>query len=82
MTLNEAIQTYKDLGIIGEHTTIRVIVGNYNHVGLSYKLFACEMPAVEAKYFFGKLKFITSWMKIAGDGYKCAMLVLLVRKED
>ncbi len=81
MTLNEAIQTYKDLGLIGGPTFVKVVVNNGNTENLSYKLFECEMPVKEAMDFFGNLKFITSWMKTVGDEYKYAELVLLVAKE-
>lgn len=82
MTLNEAIQTYKDLGLIGEPTIVRVVVNNGNTENLSYELFECEMPVAEAKYFFGKLKYVTSWLKSVGVECKVSELVLLVAKES
>ena len=81
MTSNEAIQTYKDLGLIKEYSIIRVSVKS-NNTAVSCFLFECEMPVSEAKYFFGNLMFITSWLTTSGKDNKYAELVLSVVKED
>lgn len=80
MTLNEAIQKFSDLGLIKEYSIIRVGVKS-NNAGVSQFLFECEMPVSEARYFFGNLVFITSWLTTSGEDNKYAELVLLVAKE-
>lgn len=80
MTLNEAIQKFNDLGLIKEYSIIRVSVKS-NNTGVSQFLFECEMPVSEARYFFGNLVFITSWLTTSGEDGKYAELVLLVAKE-
>lgn len=80
MTLNEAIQTFKNLGLIEEYSTIRVNVKS-NNTNVPRFLFECRMPVSEAKYFFGNLVFITSWLITSCEDNECAELVLSVVKE-
>lgn len=81
MTLNEAIQAFKNLGLIEEYSIIRVNVKS-NNTNVSCFLFECKMPVSEAKYFFGNLMFITSWLITSCEDNGCAELVLSVAKED
>lgn len=80
MTLNEAIQAFKNLGLIEEYSIIRVNVKS-NNTNVSCFLFECEMPVSEAKCFFGNLMFITSWLITSCKDNGCAELVLSVAKE-
>lgn len=80
MILNEAIQTFEDLGLIEEYSIIRVNVKS-NNTNVPCFLFECEMPVSEAKYFFSNLVFITSWLITSGEDNGYAELVLSVAKE-
>lgn len=80
MILNKAIQTFEDLGLIEEYSIIRVNVKS-NNTNVPCFLFECKMPVSEAKYFFGNLVFITSWLITSGEDNGYAELVLSVAKE-
>ena len=77
MTLNEAIQTFKNLGLIEEYSIIRVNVKS-NNTNVPCFLFECRMPVSEAKNFFGNLMFITSWLITSCEDDGGAELVLSV----
>lgn len=80
MTLTNAIETMKILGLIGNETTVCIIVNNGYTESTVMKKFEVELSAKDALEYFGDHRFITSWTKTGGDTFKWVEIVFLVTK--
>lgn len=67
MILSKAIDALIELKFVEENTKVYIVVTKRNSVKIDETLFECNIPAKEAKRFFGELEITLNQIRKIGE---------------